>query len=518
MIRSPLMSCFASVLLLAGACAPSLHATSENTGLQPTPTTGALPLIASPANVSRPPFDFSPSDEVFLDEVQRSCFLFFWHEVSPRTGMVVDRTSDTIVSVAGVGFQLSGLPIGVERGWVSREQAADRARLILSSLLQNPHNRRDGLFYHYLDPSDAGPHRGGHEHVISTIDSAILLAGVATAGEYFGGEIKQSAKKILRDADWRAFVLQKSTRAYESNFISLGYRPRDPQRPNDGGELLPYVWADAGDEQRLVTFLAVAAPDPDDAVNPDMYYRMRRRLGSFKDTGPFVWFPWSGALFTHTFAHCWINYSALPPDNPAAFGVKHRASVDWWENSRRATRMHQLKAAENPRSLRGLGENAWGLTASDAPTGYAVPGLFPDSIPMPGAVPNFDYAEHTVTDDYGDGTIAPYGAGSAIMFDPARAVAALRHYQELKGPDGKPLVWREPDPSARQYGFLDAYNAGKNWVATDYVAIDQGPLLLAIENARTGLVWKLFGQSEVAKLGRERLKLTKPGSSLPSRP
>jgi hypothetical protein len=489
--------------LLIAACAPA--------ALQPVPAAIAPPqvVISTPASIKKPPYRFNSADSAFLDDVQRGCFLFFWHEVSERTGMVVDRTSTDVVSVAGVGYQLASLPVGVKHGWVSKDAAAARARLILGALAANTHNRRDGLFYHYLDPDDAGPHHGSLEHVISTIDSAILLAGIITAGEYFGGDVKSIADRLVSEVDWSAYVLRKSDKPYEVGFISLGFRPKDPDHPEGRGELLPYVWADAGDEQRLVTFLAVGADPVSHAVAPEVYYRLRRRLGSYQDTGPFVWFPWSGALFTDFFAHCWIDYAALGADDPAGLGVKHRASVDWWENSRRAVRMHQLKAIANPRSFPGFGVNAWGLSASDAPSGYAVPSLFPDPLPMPGAVPNVDYADFTPEEDWGDGTLAPYAAGSAIIFDPDRAIAALRHYQGLPGKDGQRLVWREPNGAegVRQYGFLDAFNLGKQWVATDYVAIDEGPLLVCIENARSGFVWKLFMSSDVAKRAVGRLKL-----------
>jgi hypothetical protein len=467
-------------------------------------------VIEAAGDVRRPPFDFSRTDEAFLDDVQRGCFEFFWHEISPQTGLVVDRTSVKFASIAGVGFQLSALPIGVERKWVTKDEARARAEWILKSLANNRANRRDGLFFHYLDPDDAGPYRGAYEHVVSTIDSAILFSGMITAGEYFGATVKRLADDMVSDADWAAFVLDKTDRAYERGFISLGFKPDDKGNLTGRGELLPFVWADAGDEQRLVTFLAVAAAKPGNAVDPSVYYRLRRRLGSHKDTGPVVWFPWSGALFTSFFAHCWIDYAHVGTDDPASFGQKNRAPVDWWENARRHARMHQLKAEANPLKLPTFGKDAWGLSASDAPSGYAVPGLFPEPLPMPGAVPNVDFADHPGTDDYGDGTLAPYAAGSAILFTPGRAVAALRHFRDLKAADGTPLVWRGVDPGAREYGFRDAVNLGAGgdagpWVAPDYVAIDQGPLLLCIENARTGLVWKFFSKSAAVRRGFERL-------------
>lgn len=489
------------VAVLGAGCADA----GTVTAAADTPSQPGSHAIEPAPGTRKPPFEFH-GDEKLLDDIQRGCFLFFWHEVSPKTGMVVDRTSATIVSVAGVGFQLSSLPIGVERKWVTKDEARTRALLILSSLSSNPANRRRGLFYHYLDPDTAGPHSGSHEHVISTIDSAILLAGVATAGEYFGGEVKQAAETLVRAADWRSYVLEKSEKAYEQGFISLGFRPADPADPEGAGELLPYVWADAGDEQRLVTFLAVGAPDRRFRVDPEVYYKMRRQLGRYGGVGELVWFPWSGALFTNIFSHCWIDYRSIGTDNPTGFGVAHRPPVDWWENSRRAVEMHRLKCDANPKRFKGWGKNVWGLSASDAPAGYAVPGVFPDPVTFPGAKPNVDFAVFEVKDDLGDGTIPPYAAGASIMFEPSHALDALRHYQSLKGPDGSPLVWREPNPASREYGFRDAFNIEKGWVATDYVAIDQGPLLLGVENARTGLIWKVFRKSEVAQGAEKRLR------------
>ncbi len=265
-------------------------------------------------------------------------------------------------------------------------------------------------------------------------------------------------------------------------------------------------------------------------MDPALYYRMRRRLGAYKDTGPFVWFPWSGALFTNVFAHCWIDYAWRGVDDPARLGVKNRAAVDWWENSRRAVRMHQLKAVENPRSFRGFGKNVWGLTASDAPSGYAVPGLFPDPIPMPGAIPNVDFADFAAKDNWGDGTIAPYAGG---IGDHVRSGASGRRAQTLSVARGR---GRTPARVARAGasgeggwgcggfegvrlpGFLQR---GEGMDGRRLRSIDQGPLLLSIENARTGLVWQLFARSSVCAAGRasvsgwcgtRRVKLGNPTS------
>ncbi|MFM9959128.1 MAG: glucoamylase family protein [Phycisphaerales bacterium] len=478
-----------------------------------------MTTVTDGAAAPRPPFKFNQADDKLLGEVQHAAFLFLWHDASQTTGMVRDRSSKPEVSIAGVGFQLAAIPAAVERGWVTRAQGLERVRLILTSLEGNPSNRKHGLFYHYLDPTDAGPAHTGYEHVVSTIDNALLFAGMIVAGEFFRDDASLSAlsDRLVASANWSAFVARgESYKPSERNFITLGWKPTKKDDPTGDGHLLPYVWMDAGDEQKLTTFLAVAAPKPEHRVPAETYYKMRRNLGvdPAGSTEPFFWFQWSGALFTSFFAHCFIDFGLVGPDNPAALGVEHRPAIDWWVSSRRTVLMHRRKAIENPRGLPGLGENLWGMNASDAPDGYRVPGLFPTPLSFEGLRPGFDFPEGVdpPKDDWGDGTAAAYSAGCSVMFTPSESVAALRHLKGLKDEAGQPLMWREPEKNAasdqprQHFGFLDSINLGKRWVAEDYVAIDQGPLVLAIENARTGLIWKLFHRSAVVREGAARLK------------
>ncbi|MCA9298538.1 MAG: hypothetical protein KDA28_05700, partial [Phycisphaerales bacterium] len=264
------------------------------------------------------------------------------------------------------------------------------------------------------------------------------------------------------------------------------------------------------DEQRLVTFLAVAM---DDDVDPSTWYRLRRRLGTYADLGPIVWFPYSGALFTAQFAHCWIDHRAIGADDPASFGIAHRAPTDFWENSRRLVRMHRLKAIENPMRLATPGPQRWGMTASDVEGGYGVAHLYPDPLPMPGARPGFDIHVESErwADAWGDGTVAPYAAGTSIMFEPHLALEALRHQMRLPSAPGVDPLWEDPDAGGE--GFRDAFRLDEHgrcvWVASDRLAIDQGPLILGIENARTGLVWDLFHAHPVVRRGMERLRLSR---------
>lgn len=463
-------------------------------------------LIASAPGMSRPPFRFSESDEKFLDEVQRASFWFLWRKCDEQTGMVYDRSSATFASVAGVGFQLAAIPAAVERGWITRDEGFDRARRILAALENEPPNRVHGMFFHFLDGRTARP---VDMDVVSTIDSAILFAGMLTAGSYFQGEVRERGDRMVQSADWKAFQLQTPRRnePYLKGFISLGWKPRDPKDQLGAGDLLPYAWADAGDEQRLIYFLSALSPNSEHRADLDLYYRTRRAIGEYADSGAHVWFPWSGAMFVHFFSHCFIDYAAMGPDDPRVLGVERRPRVDWWENSRRAVTVQRRKAEVNPRGFKGFGIHGWGLTASDAAHGYAVPGVFPNRIPTLGEVPQYDYAEFVPKDDLGDGTLAPYGAGCTIMFQPDAAIDALRHYRNLLGADGKPLVWRDPGESGMngEYGFRDSFNLDTGWVASDCVSIDQGPLVLAIENARTGLIWRLMNAHPWVADAKERL-------------
>lgn len=466
------------------------------------------PAIESSPSVPRPPFVFSPEDESLLDEIELGAFNFLWKAADPSTGLVPDRNSKPeVASIAGVGFALSALPVGVERGWISRNQGADRAMLILSSLSRHPEIQKAGFFQHFLNASDATLHRSELEHVVSTIDSALLFCGVLTASQYFQGEVRVAADRLFQNADFRFFVNDKEPEEWKRGFVSLGWKPDSLKDAAGSGRILPYYWLDSGCEHRLVTLLGVCAPLESHRLDPATYYRLRRTLGTYNDIGPVVWFPYSGALFVNQFSHCWVNYAAKGLDDPAAFGYPsdRRVRVDWWENSRRMVRLHREKAIENPRKLPTLGENAWGLSASDCPAGYCVPGVFPNAAPMPGARPKLDYATEHPKDNFGDGTIAPYAAATSVMFEPRLAIDALRYYRSLKVGGASSSLWS--DPRAGGYGFADAFNLGDSWIAPDYVAIDQGPMLLAIENARTGLIWRTFEAHPWVVAGLQRLRL-----------
>jgi hypothetical protein len=466
----------------------------------PAPSSPFPAILADPAT-PKPPFAFNPDDDRLLDEITRGSFNTLWREVNP-TGMVPDRTSQpNLVSVAGVGFQLSAFVVGVERGWVTKDAARERTLRILRALEANPVNRRYGMYYHFISGVDAGVPENVPEDAVSTIDSALLFAGILTVGQYFGGEVRDLGDRMVAGADWTKFILNEPAPEFERGFIALAWIPDNPADRAGTGRLKPYAWVDAGDEHRLVTFLAVASPEPKHRVDPALYYRLRRPLGTHKGE-PMVYLPWSGAHFVNFFAHCWIDHARLGSDDPAAFGQTARARVDWWENGRRQTILHRDKAIAASARLPNLGPNSWGLTASDCPKGYCVPGVYPTPLRLAAERPDWDHPRFEPKDDLGDGTISPYGAVCSVIFEPDLALAAARHMKGLQIPGTRP-VWT--DPATGGDGFADAYNTQKRWISADHLSIDQGPMCLLVENARTGLVWRQFMAHPVVVEGGRRL-------------
>ena len=214
-------------------------------------------------------------------------------------------------------------------------------------------------------------------------------------------------------------------------------------------------------------------------------------MKSHADMAPFV-ASWNGALFTYIFSHLWIDYRRFDADEPKKFGVD-APRVDWLENSRRAVLTHRKRCLEESSRYGTLGEDRWGFAPcmgldEHGNAKYLVPALKPNLMDA---------------DEVHGGTLAPYAAGSSIMVTPRESMAALRAYRNLTDKEGKPLAWRDPE----KYGLADSFNLDQMKASDDQVVIDVGPMLLAIENVRSGLIWKLFMEHETARLAVQRLGL-----------
>ena len=426
----------------------------------------------------------SPRESAFLDTLSRRTFDFFWETTNPRNGLTPDRwPSKSFSSVAAVGFALTAYPIGIERGWVTRDAARARVLTTLRFFWAAPQGPEGtavtgykGFFYHFLD-MDTGRRFATVE--LSTIDTALLLAGALTCRQYFDRdeagdrEVRALTDSIYRRVDWKW--------ARDGNvLVNMGWRPEPAQHQNARGFIVS-EWA-GYNEGMLLYVLALGSPthpiDPSAWTEWTRTYKWDRFQGQ-----EFVQF---APLFGHQYSHLWVDFRGIRDDYMRGRGI------DYFENSRRATLSQRAYAIANPAQWRGYGADAWGLTASDGPLDSM---LVIDDRPR---TFHTYWARGIGTDEMNDdGTLVPTAAGGSVPFAPEIAVPALVAMRERYG-----------EPLFGQYGFVDAFNPtlrtpgprlhhgrivpGVSWFDTDYLGIDQGPMLAMVENWRTGLVWRLM--------------------------
>jgi len=391
-----------------------------------------------------------------LNMESRRCFDFFWQEVnldqnSPGYGLIRDRapSSPLIASIASVGFGLTAIPIGVERGWISRKQGYERALSTLKTLLYQI-EQVNGFFYHFMDLRTG---KRALKSEISIIDTAIAICGAITAGEYFGQGVKELAEILYRRVQWGWY------RDPRSNQFYMSYTP---ERGFSG-------WWDFYAEQLIMYILGAASPT--DSVEGDMFYSFVRQYNCDGHHSNFI-YSWYGSLFTYQFSHAWLDMR----------NKLDREGVDWWKNSVAASESNHRFCVEQGEKFKGLGPFSWGLTACDGPWGYN--GRY-------GAAPSGLYNnEHVV-----DGTVPPCGAAGSIVFVPQKSLSALQYYYEQY-----PNLWGK-------YGFMDAFNidVSPNWFSRDVIGINKGITLLMIENYRTGLVWRYFMKNRYVQRGLKKV-------------
>ena len=384
---------------------------------------------------------------VLLDTLEETAFDFFWNEANPANGLIKDRsTTDSPCSIAAVGFGLSAICTGIDRGYVSREEGRARVLTTLNTFWTGPQGTASngtigykGFFYHFLTMNTA---QRAWSSELSSIDSALLFAGILDASEYFTTQdpldvqVRALADSIYRRADWEWF------RASGPG-IRMGWKPETGF--NTFGTWVGY------NEAMILYILAFGSPTH--APNwPSMWstwtagYRWETHYGQ-----TYLIFP---PLFGHQYSHCWIDFRNIQDGY-----MRFRGST-YFENSRRATLAQQAYCIANPGSFTGYGANGWGITASDDPEGYSARGAPPPQ------------------DD--DGTLVPSAVGGSVPFAPEIAIPTLEFFSA-----NYPLLWST-------YGFKDAFNLEQNWWDTDYLGIDQGPIILMIENHRTQAIWNRF--------------------------
>ena len=459
-------------------------------------------LIASTAcaNASvgvAPPFTPTTAQNAFLDTVQRRTFDWFWETTNAGNGLVPDRwPTKSFSSVAAVGFGLTAYLVGVERGWVAREQARDRVLTTLRFFWNAPQDSAStgvtgyrGFFYHFLDMS-TGLRFATVE--LSTIDTGLLLAGVLACREYFDRadpqeqEIRMLADSLFRRVDWRW------ARDGEAS-LTMGWRPDPAPHQNERG-FITSRWI-GYNEAMLLYAMAVGSPTYDIDAASWQAWTSGYRWGRFQGQD-FVQF---APLFGHQYSHVWIDFRGIQDEYMRGRGI------DYFENSRRATLSQRAYAQANPAGWRDYSADIWGLTASDGP--------LDSTMVIDGRSRTFHtYWARGAGGDHvnDDGTIAPTAAGGSVPFAPELAIRALVVMRERYGAD-----------LFQQYGFLDAFNPTlrdpvvplrhgrvvpeKGWFDGDYLGIDQGPILLMIENYRTELVWRLMKKNPYIVTGLCRI-------------
>lgn len=419
------------------------------------------------------------TDAQMLDNLQRETYEFFRQEFNPQTGLTVDKTQPgSPASIAAVGMALSVATVAVERGWVTRGEAVERVLATLRFLRgsrQGPEpgaSGYKGFYYHFIDM-----HSGSRawQCELSTIDTAILMAGVLTAASYFDGalagetEIREIADFLYRRVDWQWALNGRQT-------ICHGWNPE--------AGFLPYHWDTDYSEALILYMLALGSPTF--PIDPAGYSQW---IGTFHlrhiyDTD----YLYAGPLFIHQMSHLWIDFRGIHDD------FNRQAGIDYFENSRRATHVQRQYAIENPLKFEHYHQYNWGFTASDGP-GPAV-------LEIKGVKRVFfDYVARGVPFDPDDGTISPWGVVASLPFAPEIVIDTVRHAIER-------LELKAHHP----YGFDASFNAtyperGKSrlgWVSPWIFGLNQGPIILMIENYRTGLIWTAIRKSPYIANGLRR--------------
>ena len=395
-----------------------------------------------------------------LELESRLCFNFLWEQVnsnpqSPGYGLIVDSTSQPeVASIASVGFGLSAIPIGIERGWITHFEGYERVLGTLNTLINNVENHR-GFYAHFVD-METGKRLNNCEY--STIDTAILINGAICVGEYFDGRIRELAEILYRRVDWN-FIVDK-----ENDWFYMHYWPEIYPGGHTG---LGCQW-DYFAEQLMMYILGAGSPTS--RTGPELYYKMGKLTGEYK--GEIYIRGWYNSLFIHQFSHAWFD-SARYVD---------RDGINWFSNSIKATLANRQYCIDNPEGFRTYQANAWGLTACVGPNGYCGRyGTLPSGI--------VDEVNNN------DGTVPICGPAGSMPFTPQESTEALLYTYE-----NYPRLWGK-------YGFYDSYNLDQPepWFPQEYIGINKGITLLMIENYFSGLVWDLYMKNQYVRDGLKTL-------------
>ena len=405
----------------------------------------------------------SLDDDVLILRLQRAAFDYFTRHTHPVTGLVADTSRESSpCSIAVVGFALSCYPIAVKNGWISRTEAAATTRRCLRFFADSVQSDApdatgyNGFYYHFLDMASG---KRVWDCELSLIDTALLMAGICAAGAFFDapdeGDIRDTATGLFDRVDWLWAQIGNST-------LSQGWRP-------DCG-FLHYGWE--GYNEALILYV-LGAGSRTHALSPASFrdwtltYQWEHMLG---DTLLF-----SGPLFTHLFSHAWIDFRGIQD------GFMQEAGSDYFKNTLAAIRVHRAHAIRNPRGYAGYDRDFWGVTAGDGPGNL-------DRYSDGRDRRFFGYMSRGIPYGPDDGTIAPWAMLACLPFDPPAALSGTRH-----------LLRNYPQVICNDR-FSSSFNPslvmdGKGWLSPGHYGLDQGLLVMSIENHRSGFIWDLMKAS-----------------------
>lgn len=435
-------------------------------------------FIGSSCNFSKTKKNYSSkidarhiNDEELLDLVQHQTFNYFWEGAEPNSGLARERlhmddlyptSPKYTVTTGGSGFGLMAILVGVERGFITREQALERFEKIVL-FLENA-DRFHGAWPHWINGETGKVIAfGKKDNGGDLVETAFLVQGLLTVKQYFQEDnsreinLRGKIQKLWEDVEWSWFTKGNQDVLYWHWSPNYGW---DMNFPVGGYNecLIMYVLAAASPTYPITKSVYEKGWAKNGEISKGTtFYGLETVLNHYEyNTAPV------GPLF-------WAHYSYLGL-NPK--GLKDQYA-DYWKLNRNHALIYYRHSIENPHNYKGYGENSWGMTSS-----YSMDG----------------YAGHTPSNDLG--VISPTAAISSIPYTPKESMQFIRH------------LYTKQDSLIGKYGPYDAYSEEKNWVLPRYLAIDQGPIPVMIENYRTGLIWKLFMQNEDVQIGLKKLNFT----------
>lgn len=401
--------------------------------------------------------NLSIQDQNFLDLTQKKAFDYFWEGFNSKTGLIADKSKGTRTSVANSGFGLSAFIVGINRGWVTKQEVYKRVLITLNSYYKDPNDENDlcvegkfGLFYHFVD-AYTGKRFGRCE--VSTIDSAILMAGVLHVMTYFKGtEIEELALKIYKNAQWDKFI-------NENGAITGGWKPESENWKN--AEYKGF------NEYSLVYLVGLGSPThPLSKSNWDTYssgngyewLKPYNDIGAFKTPHGIM----QPHAYLYQFPACWYDFRDKEDD-----------FVNHWDVSTNALRANR-RYTQNWGELVGYSKELWGWTACAGRDGYI-----------------------GFSNPY-NGTLAPSAVIASLPFLPKESLESIKYMYQKYG-----------SKIFGKYGFVDSFNPHQNWYDDGFLGIDKGNEVLMIENFRNEGVWKYFMKNKFVEIGMKKANFRK---------